>query len=119
MNSPKHKKHSRHSFDSYCKKILKRKTIDCHRETKRRGEREIPFSDLPKQKLDRLSVTDKYFANEYVFNILDENICVSNCELGDALSELPADRREIVMMSYFFDMTDKEVVSAPNILYRP
>jgi RNA polymerase sigma factor (sigma-70 family) len=118
MKPPENEEHTRHSFDSYCKRILKRKAIDCHRETKRLGEHETPFSDLPEQELMGIAATDKYFADKHVFNVRGEDIGVSDYGLGEALSGLPADRREIVLMSYFFDMTDKEIAGHMNMARR-
>jgi RNA polymerase sigma factor (sigma-70 family) len=118
MKPPKHEEHIGHSFDSYCKKVLKHEVIDWQRTIKRRGEHEILFSELSKQDLERLTVTDKYFAGEYVFSVLGESVGVSDYELGEALSGLPADGREIVLMSYFFNMTDKEIAERLNIARR-
>lgn len=118
MKPPEHEKHISHSFDSYCKKILKHEVIDWQRAIKRLGEHEVSFSELSKQELERLTVTDRYFEDEYVFNVLGESVGVLDYELGEALNGLPADRREIVLMSYFFDMTDKEIAEHLNMARR-
>jgi len=43
---------------------------------------------------------------------------VSDADLAEALNKLPADRRDIVLMSYFFDMTDKEIAERLNMARR-
>ena len=116
--NPNHEEHKQHSFDSYCKKVLKRKALDYHREAKRRSEREITFSDMSPQELARLAITDEYFTDEYIFTIHGERVGVLDVDLAEALHTLPADRREIVFMSYFFDMTDKEIANKLNIARR-
>ena len=108
MNPKNHEEHIRHSFDSYCKKILKNKTLDLQRRTKWQREREISFSELTAQELAELSVTDKY-SYEYDFTVLGESVGITNADLADALNELPQELRDIILMSYFFDMTDKEI----------
>jgi RNA polymerase sigma factor (sigma-70 family) len=118
MESRNREEHAQHSFDSYCKKVLKRKTLDLQREIKRRGEREVVFSEMSAQELASLSVTDEYFTDEYVFSVLGESVGVSDADLAEALNALPADRREIVLMSYFFDMTDMEIAEKLNIARR-
>jgi RNA polymerase sigma factor (sigma-70 family) len=118
MKPQEHEEHIRHSFDSYCKKVLKRKALDRHRETKRRGEREVTFSDLSARDLAKLTVTDEYFTDEYVFSVLGASVGVSDCELAEALRELPTSKRDIVLMSYFFDMTDKEIAERLNMARR-
>jgi DNA-directed RNA polymerase specialized sigma24 family protein len=118
MNPQNHEEDARHSFDSFSKKVLKNAARDYHRALNRRAERETAFSALPERELAKLAVTDTYFADEYVFPVLGASVGVTGCELGEALNALPADRREIVLMSYFFDMTDKEIAARLNLKRR-
>jgi RNA polymerase sigma factor (sigma-70 family) len=105
-------------FDSYCKKIIRTKAANIHRQLKRRREREATFSELSPQELAKLAILDRYFTDEYVFTVLDENIGISNFELGQALDELPIDMRDIILMSYFFEMTDREIADKLNTARR-
>jgi RNA polymerase sigma factor (sigma-70 family) len=116
--NPKHEEHIRHSFDAFCKSVLKRNARECYGELKRRSEREITFSALSAQDLAALAVEDEYFTDAYVFSVFGESVGVSDCELAEALNELPADRRDIVLMSYFFDMTDREIAERLNMARR-
>jgi RNA polymerase sigma factor (sigma-70 family) len=118
MKRKDRREHISHSFDTYCKKITKSETRDCQRFARRHSKREVLLSDLSDHDVARLATVDKYFANEYAFSILGENIGVSDSELAEALCELPADRRDIVLMSYFFDMTDREIAGFLNMARR-
>jgi len=118
MEPRNHQDVIRENFDSLCKKVLKTKAIDLHRQLTRRSMRESVFSELPERELAKLAVTDRYFTNEFVFSVLGESVAVADFELGEALNTLPADRREIVLMSYFFDMTDKEIAEKLNMARR-
>ena len=106
---PQNDRRQAQAFDSYIKKILKYAARDHYEQMKRRGEHEISFSALTGDELAELSITDKYFADEYAFDVLDWKIGVTDFELGEALNELPADKRDIILLSYFLDMTDKEI----------
>ena len=108
----------RHSFDSYCKKVVKQKAIDLQRQLARLNENEIVFSAMSTRELAKLAVNDEYFTDEFVFAVLGESIGVSDAELGEALNTIPADRRDIVLLSYFFDMTDKEIAETLNMARR-
>ena len=108
----------RHSFDSYCKKIMKYTAFDYHRAIKRRSKREVVFSDMSVRELAELSVTDEYFADEFIFNVLGENISIANAELAKALNALPAERRKIVIMYFFFGMNDREIAEHLNMARR-
>ena len=118
MESHDRKEAIEHIFDSYCKKCLKRNALDLQRNEKRRGEREVTFSSLSARELAGLSVEDSYFTDEYVFSVHGESVAVSDADLAEALTALPADRREIVLMSYFFDMTDREIAEKLNMARR-
>ena len=118
MNPRNHEQDIEHIFDRYCKKVLKGKNIDLQREDKRRGEREVTFSSLSARELAKLAIEDKYFTDEYIFDILGESVNVSDSDLAEALTALPANRREIVLMSYFFDMTDAEIAARLNMARR-
>ena len=110
-----HKRHIEHIFDSYCKKCLKHNAVDLQRKDKRLGEREVVFSAMSLKELASLAVTDEYFKGGYVFSVLGENIAVSDADLAGALTAIPADKREIVLMKYFFDMTDDEIAEKLNM----
>jgi RNA polymerase sigma factor (sigma-70 family) len=113
--NPEHEEHKRHTFDSYCKKMLKYAARTYYGKLQERVGRETSFSDLTTRELAKLTVTDAYFADEYVFDVLGATVDVSDGDLAEALSALSADRRDIVLMSYFFDMTDKEIAERLNL----
>jgi RNA polymerase sigma factor (sigma-70 family) len=116
--NPEHEEHIRHTFDSYCKKMLKYAARTYYGKLQKSAGRETSFSDLSARELAGLTVTDKYFTDEYVFSVLDATVGVSDGDLGEALTALPADKREIVLMSYFFDMTDREIAERLNLKRR-
>ena len=118
MELRNHETHVSHSFDCFCKKVLKRRAIDIQRHAKWRIKHEITFSDMPAQELSALSVTDEYFAFTCIFDLLGVNVGVMDSNLAKALNTLPADRRDIILMSYFFDMTDKEIAEQLNMARR-
>jgi len=97
------------AFDSYCKKILKYAARDYYEKKRRQGDREASLSGLTDKELLQIAVTDKYFTDEYAFDVLGGKVSVTDYELAEALSELTVDWREIVLLAYFLDMTDKEI----------
>lgn len=118
MRPQSHEEHIRHTFDSFCKKILKYKARDYYRKMKRRGEHEVSFGELSEQDLAKLSGTDEYFKDAYSFHVLGYDITVSDEQIAEALNALPADRRDIILLSYFLDMTDKEIAERLNLVRR-
>jgi len=118
MGPQSFEEHIQHQFDSYCKKTLKLTARDCYRRIKRRGEREIVLSELSEQDLAKLAVTDEYFKDAYSFSVLGYDITVSDVDLAEALTELPADRRDIILLAYFLNMSDREIAERLNIVRR-
>jgi RNA polymerase sigma factor (sigma-70 family) len=107
-----------HKFDCYCKKVLKYKARDYCRKMKRRGAREVSLSELSEQGLAKLSGTDEYFKGACSFHVLGHDITVSDGQMAKALSVLSADRRDIILLSYFLDMTDREIAERLNLVRR-
>jgi DNA-directed RNA polymerase specialized sigma24 family protein len=104
------------AFDSYIKKVLKYAARDFYEEKRKSRERGISLSELNGAELTELAVTDIYFADEYAFDVLGWRVGVSDYELGEALNRLPADRRNIILLSYFLDMTDREIGKRLNLI---
>jgi len=87
-----------------------------HRDIKRRQLREVSFSDLTQQEEDQLCTYDTYFANdeaEKSFFVAGKEITAKL--LAEALHSLPDDKREAVLLYYFFDMNDAEIAKLQNI----
>jgi len=105
-------------FDTKCKKILKYTARTyCAQEQKRR-DHEVIFSQMSEQEQAKLTSTDRYFTDEYIFDVLGESVGVANPDLAQALSALPITKREIVLLSYFFDLTDQEIGQRLNMKRR-
>jgi hypothetical protein len=49
-----HEQSKRHTFDSFCKKVLKHEARDYYDELKRQRDREVSFSDLSEKELAQL-----------------------------------------------------------------
>lgn len=112
------KKTVRHQFDSYCRKILREEGRDYMRELTRLSEREISISELSEEQLERLSVLDEYPSEQHHFDVQGFHVAISDDRLAKALSSLPAEQREIVLLSYFLDMNDREIAEKLNMVRR-
>lgn len=91
------------AFNGFCKQALKREAMNAHRDTKRQQSREVTFSDLSPQEENQLYTYDKYFADdeaEQSFFIAGKEITTKL--LAEALRSLPEEKREAVLLYYFF-----------------
>lgn len=109
--------HKQHSFDCFCKRLLRNEMRDYYKEIKRRRKHEVSFSELTAKELEQLSACDTYFADgQYIFNVLGNDILVCDETIAEALNSLPENKRDIILLSYFLDMTDGEIGEQLNLV---
>lgn len=116
MEPHSHEEHIRHTFDAFCKKVLRNEARDFFDELVRRRSREISFSEIPVEVMEQLSYCDEYFTEERTFDVLGYIVQISSDELAEAIAALPAQRRDIILLSYFLDMTDREIAELLNMV---
>ena len=99
----------RHQFDSFCKKILREEARDYERHIAWRSGHEELYAELPQEQECQLYALDEYPSEKTYFHVQEYDIAICNDKLADALAVLSAEKRDIVLLSYFLDMTDKEI----------
>ena len=104
------------AFNGFCKRALKNEAINAHREIKRRQLQEVSFSDLSPQEENQLYTYDTYLENDEA----EKSFCVAGKEitaklLAEALHSLPDEKREAVLLYYFFDMNDAEIAKLHDV----
>lgn len=103
-------------FGAFCVKVLKNEARHIHRENKQCLVHEKSINELSNAELSELTVYDNYFENEHIFNVDGKDVIVSGDILAQALNNLPADKRDIILLSYFLGMTDREIGERLNTL---
>jgi len=116
--SPSQMKTVRHQFDSLCRKVLREESRNIDKQLARRAEKEISFSGLSEQELGQLYVMDDYPSDSTYFDVLDYRIAIKDDRLAEALADLPGEKRDILLLSYFLDMNDREIAEALNMVQR-
>ena len=96
-------------FDCLSKKVIKRAVKKGYRDMKRREKRECSFSDIPNYEQERFGKNDEYASDYTVFNILGIEVWVEDDQLSNALKSLTEKKRNIILLSYFMDMSDSEI----------
>ena len=96
-------------FDCFCKKVLREEARDYIRSLKRRSEKEAVFSDLSNAQLSRLAQLDDYPSASTSFFVQGQTVFVRDDRLAEAISKLAPDRQEIILLSYFLNMSDQEI----------
>ena len=112
------------AFNGYCKRALENEMLAAKRDMKRQQRREVTFSNLTPEEEQQLYTCDEYFANdeaEKSFVVAGKEITAKL--LAEALHSLPDEKREAVLLYYFFDMSDVEIaklleISRSTVQYR-
>jgi len=105
-----------HAFDAFCKKVLRNDVRNYYDEVKRLRSKEVSFSELSELELEQLSTTDKYFVTEQTFNVLGNEIIVNDESIAEALRNLPERNRDIILLSYFLELSDGEIGKKLNLI---
>ena len=118
MKPHSHEEHIQHSFDAFCKKVLRNEARDYQDALARKRNREVYFSELPVEVLEQFAVRDTYFTDSRTFEVIGHSVCIDDETLAEAISALPVDRRDIILLSYFLDMSDAEIANVLNMVRR-
>ena len=114
--SPSQMKSVRHQFDSICRKVLRDESRNYKRQLARRAEMEVSLSELSEAELGQLSAMDEYSLEDMVFDVLEYRVAVKDDRLAEALAALPSKKRDVILLSYFLDMTDTEIAEKLKVV---
>ena len=108
------KKTVRHQFDSFCKKVLREEARDYAKQIAWRSEHEVSLSELSEEQLNSAYILDEYPSENSQFDVYGHSITVHDDRLAQALTGLTDEKRDIVLLAYFLDMTDQEIAEKLN-----
>ena len=107
--SPSQIKTVRHQFDSICRKVLRDESRNIEKIRGRRLKKEICMSGLSQYEVDKLYAEDEYFFDSTYFNVMNRKVAIKNDKLAEAIESLTEEKQSIILLSYFFDLTDREI----------
>lgn len=118
MKPDLHEIHKQHTFDSFCKKVLKHEAGNGHRKINRRARMEISMSDIPEEAMEQLAVYDDYPWDYTPFQVGDETVLVKDDRLAEALAAIPEKERNIILLYWFLELADREIADRMGIARR-
>lgn len=101
-------------FGGFCTRVLKNEANRILNEYAKQRDREKSLDDLTPDELTQAASYDKYFQDEYVFEVLGIQTIVVGELLAEALAQLPENKRDVILLSYFLGMTDLEISQRLN-----
>ena len=105
-------------FGAFCVRVLKNEARYIQRELASLQSQEKSFGELTASELEQTAVWDKHFMSEHVFEVLGLPVVVAGDLLADALAQLPEGKRDVILLSYFLGMTDREISEKLNIVHQ-
>lgn len=105
-------------FDCFCKRVVKYKARDRYDAEKYRSSHEIPIEELGFRELGKLYILDKPTYDNTVFEVSGHRVVVKNSRIAEALKALPENKRSIILLHYYLDMTDGEIGDCLGIVRR-
>lgn len=106
----------RNQFDRICKLALKNEAIDYHRHMAYRQKHEVMLSELTEYEQNQLYTEDEYGAENQWFRVMDYDIEVKDSLIAEALQVLSERKRDVILLSYFMDMSDAEIARKMNLV---
>ena len=103
-------------FGSFCVRVLKNAARNIQRDYARLRDLEKGLDDLNASELEQTATVDKYFMDEHVFEVLGLPIVVTGDLLAEAIAQLPKDKRDVILLSYFVGMNDREISERLNVV---
>lgn len=71
---------------------------------------------MSNKEIDKLSVYDTYFTDTHILSVLNCDVIVNDDNIAQALKNLPEHKRDIILLSYFLDMSDREIADRLNMV---
>lgn len=103
-------------FGGFCTRVLKNEAARIHNEYARLRDREKSLGDLTPGELSQIATVDKPFDGEHIFEVLGLPVVVTGDLLAEAIEKLPEDKRDIILLSYFLGMSDREISEHMNVV---
>ena len=109
-----YKEHIEYTFHAFCKIVIRNASYTALRTWSRKHKREISLDYITDEKHYPLGTTDEYFKapepdEEYIVHLCGDTVILSNGLLVQALSRLPAQKQEMLYLSFFKRMPQHEI----------
>ena len=96
-------------FDTFCKTVLRNETRTHLRDLGRQRNREIEFSALSQQEMDKLCTVDEYPSDSVVFTVFGCDLYIRDELVADAFASLPEREQSILILYCVLELTDGEI----------
>lgn len=100
-----------HQFDRFAKLVIAGEAKKQKKELARRGNNEKMFSELSQKEQNWLCMEDVYPSEYYCFTVVGYDVLIRSEAVGKALSHLPKEKRDVILLAFFLGMNDGEIAA--------
>ena len=115
-SSPKYERTIVNQFERLCKMALKGEVVDYYRHIAYRQKHELIMSEMSERERKQLFTMDEYGAENQWFQVLGYDVEVKDALVAEALQSLSEKKRDVILLSYFMDMSDAEIARKMNLV---
>lgn len=105
----------KNQFEVFCIRVLQNEARDCYRELERLSKKMSLFSELNAEQLNGIGRMEEYDSDLYLFETNGYKIRVKNALIGEALSKLPKKKQDIILLSFFLDVSEADIAKQLNL----
>jgi RNA polymerase sigma factor (sigma-70 family) len=103
-------------FDCLTKIAIKSERSKYYTHISKYWRNEVLISNLSQIKLEEFADVENYPSDYMVFNVFGMEVEIMDEKLSEALEMLPEKKRDIILLSYFLDMSDFEIGKLMNLV---
>lgn len=103
-------------FDCFCKMVLHGEMVNYHKHMEYRRKHEVSFEELSSRELSLLYTLDEYVMDQVRFEVMGYEVEVNDILIADALQTLPDKKRDVILLSFFLEMSDAEIADHMNLV---
>ena len=114
MSSTEYRESIERRFHAFCKAVLHNEACNYYRGRKRKAKHEISYEYLQENTSFAPHSVDEYFVLQDKptdFTVIGQIVTVDSEKLTKALLCLSERRREIILMRYYLQLRDKQIVA--------
>lgn len=105
-----------HQFDRICQLALKGEAASYYKYMDYRRKHEMSFSELSEKEMSKLFTMDEYESEYHQFQVLGYDIEVKDTLIAEALKNLSEKKRNVILLSYFMEMSDADIAREMNLV---
>ncbi len=105
-------------FWSFCNTVLLNEMKRAYNERKKQQKHEIQFSVVGDDAVLLNNLEDQLNNKDYVFDVHGVPVIVTGDILAQAIASLPEREKELILLSYFLGLSDREIGRRCNLVHQ-